>query len=835
MAGIEGKVSPPKERAGGLLFLCGMLRLVLFAIAWACVFAFVFWTVVFNLPKWSWAYQEGDLWQDMRTALNLKNHMMESGHFVVAGYDAQMVILGVLPPFVAAVCVSLARLLPKKEKTRADYKIMVLGQAAHEGVEWVRRSFVWQIPPRRFWLWWSSGMSLGEFLLVFGWIALHFICLWSHKINSWGQFDAWDELGLYYNVPKSVYALDKIAIAWGWILYLDFTLLFFPISHSSFLNYMLGIPFPHLVRYHRWLGHMAMWSLTAHALFYYLYWTANPEINFVHEFFDWGQRYFINLLAGSISWIFGLALWITSLDWIRRKYFELFYKTHIVGFVGLVVFAQMHYYWMWTCWLPGLLLYAADLAVRLCQIQNTSTAIAKGVCEEDSVVMIKLSVDKNIKLAPLQDIFVAFPDISRWQYHPFSIAKAETSSACPMEGSSKEILLSMKRYGKWTSEVIDRLKNGEVLAVRLSGPFGGETSFQWRKYDVVHLYAGGIGVVPLISLLQDMLSARAAGSPDDVPERVVLYWSARHKAEFHLLTKDMAAAIQEGWLTIRLFYTGNESKEQTAKPSFKSSKVDFDMGSVLNERNGVDVGNFNSAPAEGPRADVKLPGASSFFWDYARPIQPKSFNELEALLVILTTWVGGWCGLVLCQSFFAEYVETFYTESKYWKAGLFYTVLLSVMSIGLPVAVVLFPRHLYRYLRYRREDVIQASQLASAEDVYESPDHPSVSATSVSFNELGLEVNVEQGRPDLKSALESIVTNENASMRVAVCCAGPEVMMNNCSNLVSQLNGNDKGVYLQYHRLAYQLLEDNEALRSEGGRYAWCKKAALGRALGRLF
>jgi hypothetical protein len=42
-------------------------------------------------------------------------------------------------------------------------------------------------------------------------------------------------------------------------------------------------------------------------------------------------------------------------------------------------------------------------------------------------------------------------------------------------------------------EVIDRLKKGEILPVRLNGPFGGD-HFEWRKYDVIHLYAGGIGV-----------------------------------------------------------------------------------------------------------------------------------------------------------------------------------------------------------------------------------------------------------------------------------------------------------------------------------------------------
>jgi hypothetical protein len=42
---------------------------------------------------------------------------------------------------------------------------------------------------------------------------------------------------------------------------------------------------------------------------------------------------------------------------------------------------------------------------------------------------------------------------------------------------------------------------------------------------------------------------------------------------------------------------------------------------------------------------------------------------LETLLVIVMTWIGGWCGLVLCQAFVSEYVATYYTEAKYWKVG----------------------------------------------------------------------------------------------------------------------------------------------------------------------
>lgn len=52
-------------------------------------------------------------------------------------------------------------------------------------------------------------------------------------------------------------------------------------------------------------------------------------------------------------------------------------------------------------------------------------------------------------------------------------------------------MLTVKRF--LLQEVIDRLKKGEILPVRLNGPFGGD-HFEWRKYDVIHLYAGGIGV-----------------------------------------------------------------------------------------------------------------------------------------------------------------------------------------------------------------------------------------------------------------------------------------------------------------------------------------------------
>ena len=40
------------------------------------------------------------------------------------------------------------------------------------------------------------------------------------------------------------------------------------------------------------------------------------------KFADWGQVSSINNLAGSVSWWFGLALWMTSVNYVRRRWYS---------------------------------------------------------------------------------------------------------------------------------------------------------------------------------------------------------------------------------------------------------------------------------------------------------------------------------------------------------------------------------------------------------------------------------------------------------------------------------------------------------------------------------
>lgn len=68
----------------------------------------------------------------------------------------------------------------------------------------------------------------------------------------------------------------------------------------------------------RWLGHGTMWILSVHGCGFYALWLWEH---------DWlrglvWDRNGTNMLAGTLSWLSGCALWFTSLEYVRRNYFE---------------------------------------------------------------------------------------------------------------------------------------------------------------------------------------------------------------------------------------------------------------------------------------------------------------------------------------------------------------------------------------------------------------------------------------------------------------------------------------------------------------------------------
>ncbi|KAF3771607.1 Ferric reduction oxidase 2 [Nymphaea thermarum] len=157
--------------------------------------------------------------------------------------------------------------------------------------------------------------------------------------------------------------LWKVSVWLAFVGVLCTALLFIPVSRGSAILKVAGLSLEESIRYHIWLGHTAMAVFIIHGLFYVIIWASN---NNLHEMLVW-TRVVTSNVVGELSWLCGLGLWVTTLPYITRKMFELFFYTHQL-YVLFVFFYVLHvgasHFYMF---LPGLYLLMVDRFLRFLQ------------------------------------------------------------------------------------------------------------------------------------------------------------------------------------------------------------------------------------------------------------------------------------------------------------------------------------------------------------------------------------------------------------------------------------------------------------------------------------
>lgn len=89
----------------------------------------------------------------------------------------------------------------------------------------------------------------------------------------------------------------------------------------------------------------------------------------------WGDHYVSNI-AGEISLLCGLALWVTTYPKIRRKMFELFFYTHYL-YIFFMIFYILHIGIGFACiMLPGFYLFIIDRYLRFLQSRENVRLIS---------------------------------------------------------------------------------------------------------------------------------------------------------------------------------------------------------------------------------------------------------------------------------------------------------------------------------------------------------------------------------------------------------------------------------------------------------------------------
>jgi len=277
------------------------------------------------------------------------------------------------------------------------------------------------------------------------------------------------------------------------------------VARLPWLDRRLGMD--KLTAWHRWVGFTLFWCVGLHLTFILLSYGRLDHLSVFAEFVN---------LAGVLGTFVGIAasaiiliVAITSVRYARRKLpYELWHAVHIGLYVAIALalvhqfyegssfkttlFAELYWWALWAFAIGSLILFR--VIVPIWRNAKHQFRVAAVVPESDNIVSVHVTGKHLDQLPALAGQFFIwrFPGYGHWwDANPFSM------SAAP---NGRSLRLTAKAIGSASA----RLRNIPVgTRVFAEGPYGALTSLQ-RVTESSVLIAGGIGITPIRSLLEEL-------------------------------------------------------------------------------------------------------------------------------------------------------------------------------------------------------------------------------------------------------------------------------------------------------------------------------------------
>jgi NADPH oxidase len=267
---------------------------------------------------------------------------------------------------------------------------------------------------------------------------------------------------------------------------------------------------------------------------------------------------------GATGWIMNVALGLMvyyAREKKRRANFERFIYSHHL-FIVFFICWQLHGMFcmikpdrppfcsfnsigvFWKYWLVGGVIYIYERILREVRSRH-KTYISKVIQHPSKVCEIQIKKEKTVCRAG-QYIFINCPEISYWQWHPFTLTSAPeedyisihvrvvgdfttalaTTLGCDLSTKSKKV---EKETG---ASVVEPPLNKVLPRIMVDGPFG-SASEDVFKFEVSVLVGAGIGVTPFASILKSIwYRLNYPGNKPTRLRKVYFFWVCRDYDSF---------------------------------------------------------------------------------------------------------------------------------------------------------------------------------------------------------------------------------------------------------------------------------------------------------------
>jgi FAD-binding domain/Ferric reductase like transmembrane component len=308
------------------------------------------------------------------------------------------------------------------------------------------------------------------------------------SLRKLGIYSTWGELLLlipffvgicfcliYTIVFPSVSVTGKIA-RYGLIASFVFA------QRNSLVTLAIGMPFDRGLFYHKLSGRVAGIAGVLHTAAFFI----DPKYKDVHKNDFCGGAFTGSVnISGSVLMLIVIGIFISALSRIRQRVYEVFYFLHVIFSAGIITCAFFHSGILVP--ILGALTWGVDLYIRSIVMARTRYP-QKASLKVVSDTVVEVSFPKTAAFAynPGQYVYLAIPEISWLQWHPFSI------SSSPKQ---RVVTLHIRKVGNWTKDLFELSKKKSNVSILLEGPYGNLSIdlMNDRKYENVLVISGGIG------------------------------------------------------------------------------------------------------------------------------------------------------------------------------------------------------------------------------------------------------------------------------------------------------------------------------------------------------
>ena len=334
------------------------------------------------------------------------------------------------------------------------------------------------------------------------------------------------------------------------------------------------ISMEHLIVYHRFFGILFILSGYIHIILWNKFLGDSGESNYLpFDTIPWSYHadnftpiimYYVMILMAPIVYV------LCTFYLIRRKYFEIFYYTHLFGGLIMIGAILWHASQAWRYIIPPLSLYILDRMIRLanssriCKI-NKLLIIVDGLENDNHIEITKLSfsvgsynikysesIFKNINFKMGQYIFINISNISLYQWHPFTISSGENENDCYLMIQNEAYKISHGininndnnnlQFTSLLYLLAKKIENNELgtheIELHIDGPYG--KPFIYYGYERIILIAGGIGITPIHSIFNTLLSRSIKYNGKDEKNNILpfidLIWVTKDSKMFSMFT-----------------------------------------------------------------------------------------------------------------------------------------------------------------------------------------------------------------------------------------------------------------------------------------------------------